>query len=382
MRWEDIPQVVDDWDAKSADAAAHLLKCAAALITGCHAGYYFNPVTSETAIYAPDADDGDAVRVKTAAARAVGHAHVRPLFLSYQELADPDSSWVKVAHSPALRRAGELLNFFPGQYPGGIPNAPSPVAAMLTSGLLGAGLGWGGGKLLGRLLPDKFGKNLGRTGLILGGLAGAAPGAAWSGTNKMIGYGFNDPTLLNTAAGAEPDNYPRFSDGSNSAVPADGEGDSLVDKAKKMVGKTILPKKFAADLSDVPLGDMYAAAAEKAAETFGTPDRVDPSSTDVNINHLGHTLWQGGASPSLAGSTMGAIYAAQQFPDPRARPGFVTGNQLGTLAANAAGDYANGVLVGAALNAVVGSPLSSSQYGAANAALGVIGAVVPKLFGR
>ena len=52
--------------------------------------------------------------------------------------------WVKVAYSPTLHRAGELLNFFPGQYPGGVPNSPSPLAAMLTSGLLGAGLGWAG----------------------------------------------------------------------------------------------------------------------------------------------------------------------------------------------------------------------------------------------
>ena len=83
----------------------------------------------------------------------------------------------------------------------------------------------------------------------------------------------------------------------------------------------------------------------------------------------------------MAASTMGGIYAAQQMPDPRSRPGLVTGHQLGQLAQNAVGDYAKGYLVGAALNTIVGTPIRNSSFGLGGVALGVIGAVVPKLFG-
>jgi hypothetical protein len=78
---------------------------------------------------------------------------------------------------------------------------------------------------------------------------------------------------------------------------------------------------------------------------------------------------------------MGAVMAAQQMPDPDARPGWVTGNQLGQLAANAASDYVKGLAVGGLLNAVVGTPWRAPMFGVGNAALGLIGAAIPRLFG-
>lgn len=384
MHWEDIPAVIDLWVEKAAAPGYDVRQAAVNVITASHVGYYFDPVTDRVGIFAPMASRPDAARVKSAAHRATG---TEPLFLTYHELADPDATWVKVAHSATLRRAGELTNFFPGQYADGVPNAPSPVAAMLTSGLLGAGLGWGAGKLIGKILPDGYGDRLSRTGLLLGGALGASPGLVWGGVNKLDGRRFNDPSLLNHAAGEEPNNYPTAIDGTNAPVtPPAPRGPNPTRETLESIQHTLhespLHKlKFGEDLG-VQLGAWYKAASEKAAETFGVPE---PSygrlPTDVNIDALGRTLWDVGAPPGLAATTMAGMYAAQQLPDRNARPGWATGNQLGQLAANAAGDYAKGYLAGAAINTLIGTPFRNSSFATGNAVIGVLGAVVPKLFG-
>lgn len=383
MHWEDVPHAVDRWVEKAAGPGFAVRQAAASVITASHVGYYLDPESGRVGVFAPLAAAPDAARVKAAASRAAGAA---PFFLSYQALADPAGSWVKVAHSPALRRAGELTNFFPGQYPGGVPNSPSPLAAMLTSGLLGAGLGWGAGKLVGAVLPPGYGKKLSRTGLLLGGAAGAAPGLLWGATNKLDGRPFNDPALLGGYPGDEPLDYPTAMHGANApADPAAAPGDAAaaVDRvARRLRESPVRRLKFGEDLAAVELGATYRAAVEKVADTFGVPEAaLGRLPTDVNIDALGRTLWDAGASPALAASTMAGMYAAQQIPDPAARPGWATGNQLGRLAANAAGDYVRGRLAGAAINVVIGTPFRSSSFGTANAVLGVIGAVVPRLFG-
>jgi hypothetical protein len=382
MHWFDIPATIDAWVEKVAAPGYDVRQEAAGTITASHVGYYVDPETSRVGIFAGMAAPDDRERVKRAAHRATGS---EPLFLTYQELADPAGTWVKVAHSPALRRAGELLNFFPGQYAEGVPNAPSPVAAMLTSGLIGAGLGYGGGRLVGAFMPEGYGKRLGRTGLLLGGALGMAPGLAWGGVNKLDGRRFNDPGLLD---GDPADTYATAMDGTNAPqhppAPAGGNPiQSAIESAQHTLHNAPLHRlKFGNAVDDVVLGAWYTAAAEKAASAFGTPDLRESHPADVNIDALGRTLWDAGASPNLAATTMAGMYAAQQLPDPHARPGWATGNQLGQLAANAAGDYASGYLAGAAINTLIGTPYRASTFGGGAAVLGVLGAVVPKLFGR
>lgn len=384
MQWEDVPARLDDWLLTTAAPSHDVRRAASSVLTSTDVGYYCCPVTEKIALYAADASVADKARCKAAAIRAVGRDSVQPLFLSYQDLAAPDSSWVKVAYSPTLRSIGETLNFFPGQYPGGIPNHPSPVAAMLTSGLLGAGLGYAGGKLGERLLPAGYGRKLPRTGAMLGGMLGAAPGLIWGTTNHLNDKPFNDNSLLAGSPDSEPENYAGFADGMN-MIPLDEYDQSPPSALKRLAAQIhasgLAKRSVDEALAEIPLGKMYCEAVKVASATFGTPDRREPSPIDVNINHLGQTLWETGASPALAASTMSAMYAAQQLPDPRSRPGWVTGGQLGQLAANAAGDYMKGMLVGVAINTAIGTPWSPPAFGAANATLGVLGAVVPKLFG-
>lgn len=383
LRWQDLPEAIDEWATTLDPTARELRKVAASVITDADVGYYLDPFTARVGLYVPAGTDrADRALVKSAASRLGGEV----VFLSYQALADPDAAWVKVAYSPTLRRGGELLNFFPGQYPGGVPNHPSPAAAMLTSGLLGAGLGWAGGRVAKKVLPKGYGDKMPRTGLLLGAALGALPGAAWAGTNKLIDRPWNDPAVLDGARGAEPIEYPSAIDGTNAAPDSmedAGHNSKLLQDAASSVRNSPVSRiKIGADLDAVELSPRCRHAIEKAADAFGHREReYEALPTDVNINALGQTLWDTGASPQLAGSTMGAMYAAQQMPDPRSRPGLVTGNQLGQLAANAVGDYARGRLAGFALNQIIGSPISSRTFGYGNAALGLIGAVVPKLFG-
>lgn len=62
---------------------------------------------------------------------------------------------------------------------------PHTVAATLVGGALGAGLGYAGGTLAERALPEEDFRRgrLRKTLAIAGGLAGAVPGAAWSAVN-------------------------------------------------------------------------------------------------------------------------------------------------------------------------------------------------------
>jgi hypothetical protein len=61
------------------------------------------------------------------------------------------------------------------------PGFPSPVAATIGGGLLGAGIGAVGGSVADALLSEEYGGgDWKRRGIILGGLLGAAPGAAVS----------------------------------------------------------------------------------------------------------------------------------------------------------------------------------------------------------
>lgn len=356
MQWWDVPEVATCWASMLGDLAAAIKRASADVYTGADIGYYVQPDTFQVALHTTNGEGRDLALCKAAASRCTTDPI---LFLSSQELADPVCTWIKVAYSPVLRRAGELLNFFPGQYPGGIPNSPSPLAAMLTSGLLGAGLGWGAGRLARAALPEGYGEHLGRTGAIMGGTLGILPGAAWAAAGAANGHGLTDPWPLEAPAGS-PD-LPDLSPSS----PL--HGDNRV--------------KMGSEIPVVPLGAGFTRRIKAALDTIGGyVEPPDPTPLDVNIDALGRTLWESGASPQLAGATMGAMYTAQQLPDPRSRPGYVTAGQLGEFTARTSGDYLKGLLVGGAINTVVGTPWRAPAFGTGMAALGILGAVVPKLF--
>lgn len=346
LTWAGVPDRMDEWALLCAAPAADLKKAAADVITRTPVGYYYQPVAGVAAVHAPGAGEPDFLRCKAAACRAVGAANVLPVALPADEAAS--GRWVKVAYSPTVRTTGELLNFFPST--SGIPNAPSPLAAMLTTALVGGGLGYAAGRVGEAVLPVEKGR-LRKTLAAVGAGAGGLVAAPWAVANLRTGEGLLSPK------------------------PLDGGPTAEGDPASYMTG----PEK---------LGGMYLTAVDhfvKAAfegMTFGNfAARRAPTPLDVNIDAMGRTLWNTGASPALAASTMSALYAAQQMPDPHGRPGVATGHQLGQLAVNAGKDYVTGALVGAALNKTLGLPVTPNQAGLGNLVLGLIGAAVPRLFG-
>ena len=346
--WSQVPDRIDSLVEKCAAPAWKIRPAISDVYTRNEVGYYWNPEQEKAALYVDSSPDVTELSwCKAALDRAVGSDSVQSAILSDGDICD--GNWVKVAYSPSLVRTGQLLNFFPAK---DIPwNKPSPLAAMLTSGLLGAGLGYGLGWAGEKVMPEKM-QTAGRTRkslAVLGALLGAAPGALWAGTNFASG---RDP-LLNA--------------------------ELLKDKSKAS------PSWGRVDLSRLR---------EKASEdfvkhAFNMHDRLDTGAENVekvNLNRLGQTLWDIGAPPATAAATMSSVYAAQQLPG-GAGPGYVTPHQtglLGTMMGAAGGGvkgYATGWAVGKGLGLLTGMP-QSTQNSLKNtgAMLGVINTLVPRLF--
>lgn len=368
LLWAAVPELVDSFVEKTA-AVAHVVQEAVdGVYTRGDIGYYWHPQQQALALYfrGPTATmSQDISLAKMAADRAVGSHRVHPRLLDFQDVSH--EPWVKVAYSPTLRRLGEHLNFFPGTYPGGYPNSPSPLAATLTGGLVGAGLGYGVGYLGEQLMPYTWDRgHLRKTLAMLGGGAGALPGSMWMLSNYRRDKGQLDGSVLTDLPGAKPQFDPQEID----------------------------PLKAASDvLEDVVLGQRYVRAVQrfvkKAWNTVGRGyAEAEPATPlDVNINKMGHTLWEIGADPRTAATTMGALYAAQQLPDPRAMPNVATPHQTGLLgmmmgaAGGGLSGYAAGYAAGKALGLLTGMP-SDTQNTLRNtgAVLGIVNAVVPRLF--
>lgn len=335
---------------------------------------------------------------KAAAISIIGHSHpsqraVTVLKKAFGKVYGGDDEyliadgWIKVGYSPTLRRTGELLNFFPGHYPGGFRNNPNPLMAMLTSGLLGAGLGygtgWAGRKMLGWKDPK-----LERNAALLGGLIGASPGALWAVTNAMSGKPVNSPRPF----WFEPHTRPYgASNVRNRAIPKwDPKKDPFRKASRpKPRASAATPSETAKWLSkssaaiDVELHPFYKAAVDKIAMLPGTG--VGGGGPPLlNTDALGRTLWN---VPGLPGetkqTTMAAVQTAKHFPGgPGPSSPYVTFDQMGNMAMGMGVGYGKGALVGKALGVLTGMPESTQNLLARTGMYaGLVNAVVPKLFG-
>jgi hypothetical protein len=95
------------------------------------------------------------------------------------------------------------------------PGFPSPVAATIGGGLLGAGIGAVGGSVADALLPEEMGAgDWKRRGIILGGLLGTLPGAALSygsfrsGLDMTDGHWMRDKNKKPLVALKDKERYP------------------------------------------------------------------------------------------------------------------------------------------------------------------------------
>ena len=358
MEWNEVLPSVAEWQDKTASVARNIRSRITNVYTEGDIGFYFNPYIDKVAMFPRLATKADTVRGLYAIERAVGDKHTEDHLLSEDEV--KSGEWIKVAYSPTLRTLGENLNFFPGHHLGVIPNSPSPLAALLTTAIVGGGSGWLLGKLAKKLLPGGFGRNLPRTGATLGAVLGGAAASPWAISNLQQGKSLLDGSLLADPPGTKP------------VVDPDGISKEGFD----VWTKEGLSPQYLESVA------AFCKEAFQSGELFSLmPKMRSYSPLDVHVNSLNQTLYESDAGPQLTTAALGTMYAASQFPDPRARQGWVTGQQLGQLAVNAAGDYAKGLLVGGILNATVGTPFRTPVIAAGNVALGIIGSVLPKLFG-
>lgn len=343
-------ECIDDLVEKSARAAVTLRTAVSDIYTNSDIGVYWHPEEKKAAVYVRVGNGlvndlaqagKEAEWCLDAISEKVGEDHVVRDLLEESQLHDP---WVKVAYSPTVRKALNTLQFLPSEQ--GDPVGGRPLASTLATGLLGAGLGYGGGWLYDKLVPDKY-REKGRaplTGAIIGGLGGAGLGAIPGLINLHEGRGFNDNKLWQ-------------------GQPGDGWEGSLAKEGEAIAG--LLQKE--------------------AYSTMGGPSLEQMPL--INTDKLGRVIYDSGVGPQTAAQTMGAVYGASRMPDPNARPGFVTPNQTGLLgmAMGAAGGgikgYATGWAVGKGLGLLTGLPAGTQKtFSRTGAAIGVMNTLVPRLF--
>lgn len=340
----DVPTTIDLLASSSIKRAREIRPLLSAVITSSPVYAYWNPATEEAGFTHGTADD-----------RLLCKEAIEQLNLSFAADLDlRDDWWVKVAASPTIQTLGEVLQFLPSKWMPGVGGRPA--ASMVASALLGGGLGYGGGLLAERFIPEKYREPglFARNMAIAGGLTGAGIGAIPGVANLMAGRSFNDPSVL--TYGKEPQ---------------------------------------AAD----NLGIMYSSACRQAAaemfsgvdtelvkEAMGTLSQSD--SPLIRTDELGRVVWGGQSTASTTLLTTAAMYGASQMPDPRALPGTVTPHQTGLLsmAMGAAGGglqgYLTGYGAGKTLALLTGLP-PEAQHAVTmtGLGLGIANAVIPRILG-
>lgn len=114
------------------------------------------------------------------------------------------ADWYTVGEQAVLRYEGlakqastptdwkQLLGYLPFTGKGGFPATSAPLVNTLVGGLAGAGIGYGAGHLVSKLLPENWDrKKFRRTAALLGSGVGALPGAAMLAMNATSGKPLN-----------------------------------------------------------------------------------------------------------------------------------------------------------------------------------------------
>lgn len=273
----------------------------------------------------------------------------------YTKYADTFASeWEKQGTSTLLNTLAQYMNLIPGEFPGGLPNHPSPLTSMLVGGLAGAGLGYGAGYLGEHLLPQTWQRGkLRRTLATAGGALGAAPGAAWGLVNKADGRSFNDSELFQ---------QPR----------------PPVDVSNNM-------DQYFTTLDHIPdyLKEDVKVSFEKAAKLYPGTGLVGPP---IDVTQFNQTIWQ---DPRVAGmlpvplraAASGLVTGAANLPG-KDDTQFVTPFDVARMAAGMGSGYLSGMLVGKALGILTGMPQETQdKLKTTGMWAGVIANLVPIAFG-
>lgn len=234
-----------------------------------------------------------------------------------------------------------------GWVPGGsgLGRIASPMTAMLATGLLGAGAGYGTGKMLEGLLPERWERGrLSGTLAMLGGLGGAGlPALVLGLPNVDQGKGLMDSPVL--------------TGGGEDKVWVGDDGQFRMSNPESRAG--------------IP---------PFAKESFETGLEGPPP--EVDVDSFLHTMWHDPnvadrVSPEIRAATTGLLRGAQ--PAGQRSVGML---DLGRLTAGIGTGWAAGALVGKALGTLVGMPDSTQQkLREIGVWAGVLNSVIPRAYG-
>lgn len=223
---------------------------------------------------------------------------------------------------------------------------PNPLAATIGGGLLGAGLGYGGGWLAEKLLPEEMFEPgvLRKNTALAGGLIGTMPGL-WSGLDKQ----FRGPTP-GWQAWIKP--YP-------------WNKESRYTQIKESIDKA-LPSA---------LDELWIKGASEAGGDY---------IPNIPVDQFGQVIWndlrtQGGyTSAPVAAATTGLVQAASLSQNGAA---FVSPMDIARIGIGMGSGYVSGAFVGKTLGALAGlRPEAQQSLQQAGVWAGILNNVVPMLF--
>lgn len=247
---------------------------------------------------------------------------------------------------------------------------PNPLAATLAGGLLGAGVGWGAGRLAEVVLPDKYVKKgpLSRTTAVLGGLMGAIPGAYW-GFNNMRGH---DDPVKRWSLSSWLSRYP-YTDPPQPAPPElpPGEEHQASDRFAEL--KEHLQKSLPAEALE--LSEEWTKAADETGSDM---------TQNIAVDQFNRLVWndlrsQGGFTDApLAAATTGLVQAASLS---QGGTNWISPYDVARIGVGMGSGYYSGLVVGRALGALAGlKPEAQQALQQGGMWAGFLGNVVPLAF--
>jgi len=285
---------------------------------------------------------------------------------------DPDEPWVPIKSAawstksifkPVLQAA----NFAPSKLNAPF-GGPTPLAGTIGGGLLGAGVGYLGGRIAENLLPEDVIRRgrLRKVTALLGGAMGAVPGV-WLGTEAMRN---REPGTSAAGAWLKPNN---LFGGEPDQPPAGMAGD--LDPGNFKQGQFLRAAvdglaKAAPECEPEP--DFVKAAIGEGGGLFMPSIPVDLFNRAVLVDPF--------ATPQLQAATVGMTEAANQS---RGGLGIISPYDLARIGIGMGAGLSQAYLGGKVLGALAGlTPQAQKRLQQTGAFAGALKAVVPGLFGN
>jgi len=264
-------------------------------------------------------------------------------------------------YSPWLRNILRWTGFA-SDAPGSIPFWPSPVAAMLATGLLGGGLGYGAGVLGSFLAPAHWDrKRMRRNWGLLGALAGITPGAIWAIHNLSHGKSILDGFPLNTPPVGAPGGPPEVQMQEKPLDLHTKKGMSLLDGLEKQ-----------AVLNDLEESYWWTGA----------------SRPRINVPEFQRTVWRdpfvaGPLSPQEQALATGLVGSAAALAGGSQPAKTITPVDIAKVTAGMGTGYLSGLLAGKVIGALTGMPeKDQDMFKQTGMWAGALSKILPIAFGQ